>query len=40
MIDLLKLNIVHKKYLGDLEGLKKVANKLKSIVTNHLSVEF
>ena len=31
MIGLMKLNIVHKKYLANMEGLVKTANKLKII---------
>jgi hypothetical protein len=32
MITLVKLNLVHKKYLYDMESLTKAANRLKIIV--------
>lgn len=40
MITLLKLNLVHKKYLNDIETLIKNANRLKIIVIISLSIEF
>lgn len=32
MIDLLRLNIVHKKYLGNMDSLVKASNRLKILV--------
>jgi hypothetical protein len=32
MITLIKLNLVHKKYVNDMESLIRVANRLKIIV--------
>lgn len=40
MITLLKLNLVHKKYINDMETLVKNANRLKIIVIFYLYLEF